>query len=160
MPVFHRLLESSFYRELENRLVGERGRVNLSGLVEVSRALVLTLLATRMRTGILLVVPDDTAMGRWHRDLTALAALTGRDPLRIIDFPAMDADPYDDIPPHPEVVRERVVALQRIVADDLDFLLAPARALLGRLPSREEWEQGCAGSGSAMTCRRTGSSCP
>ncbi len=141
MPVFQRLLDSSFYRDLETRLAGDRGRVELSGLVEVSRALVLTLLAARLRTGILLVVPDDAALGRWHRDLAAMAGLTGRDRLRIVDFPAMDADPYDDIPPHPEVVRERVVALQRIAADDLDFLLAPARALFGRLPSRQEWEQ-------------------
>ena len=141
MPAFRRLVESLFYVEVEDRLASGRGRVDLSGLVDGSRALVLTLLATRLRTGILLVVPDDAAMDRWHRDLAALAAMTGRDPLRIVDFPAMDADPYDDIAPHPEVVQERVVALKRIVADDLDFVLAPARALFGRLPSRQEWEQ-------------------
>ena len=141
MPAFRRLLESPFFIEVEDRLAGGGSRVELSGLVDGSRALMLTLLASRLRKAVLLVVPDDVAMGRWHRDLAALAGLTDRDPLRIVDFPAMDADPYDDIPPHPEVVRERVVALERIVAGDLDFVLAPARALFGRLPSRQEWEK-------------------
>jgi transcription-repair coupling factor (superfamily II helicase) len=50
----------------------------------------------------------------------------------------MDADPYDAIPPHPEVSKDRVVALGRLARREVDFLLAPARALMGWLPSPAE----------------------
>jgi transcription-repair coupling factor (superfamily II helicase) len=133
---FTRIQEAPFFRELVEKVAS--GQVHLSGLVEGSRALVLTLLAARLRKRILLVVRDDVAMSSWHRDLEAL---TDSDRSGILDFPAMDADPYDDISPHPEVVRERVIALNRICSGEVDIILAPARALTSILPSRAEWQK-------------------
>ncbi len=144
-PRYARVQEAPFYRDLVAQLTSQPTSsdssthpVHLSGLVEGSRALLLTLLARRLRKRILLVLRDDVAMGAWHRDLEALAL---GDPAGILDFPAMDADPYDDISPHPEVVRERVIALNRICAGEVDFLLAPARALASVLPSMAEWKE-------------------
>ena len=98
----------------------------------------LTLLAERTGRRILLVVPDDASLESWQRDLAAFGAVLGRNPRRVVVVPAMDADPYNDIPPHPEVARERVVALGRLARGEADMVLTPARALLARLPSPEE----------------------
>jgi transcription-repair coupling factor (superfamily II helicase) len=134
------LLEAPFFRDLAARMEVERPRdLRVDGLVEGSRALVLTLLGAQLGRGMLLVLPDDAALESYRRDLSAFAALSGRDPRRIVVFPAMDADPYDGIAAHPEVVRERVVALERLRFGKIDVLLVPVRALLGPLPSPHDW---------------------
>jgi len=134
------LLAAPFFSELEQRIAnGDRG-LCLTGLVEGSRALVVSLLAARVGKPLVLVLPDDAAVDSWQRDVAALAPLTGHDRRRVTLLPALDADPYADIPPHPEVVRERVVALGRLVRGEIDILLAPVRALLNPLPSAKEWK--------------------
>ncbi len=138
LSLFAPVLESPYFRELEHRLRMQGRGLALQGLVEGARALVLTLLAERTRRRILLVVSDDAALESWQRGLAAFASLAGRDPRRVVALPAMDADPYNAIPAHPEVVRERVVALRRLARGDADLLLCPARGLLARLPSPEE----------------------
>ncbi len=132
------LLEAPWFRELERRVRGGGGSVALEGLVGAAGALVLTLLAETTGRRLLVVVPDDTALESRQRDLAVFAELAGRDPRRVVVMPAMDADPYSAIPPHPEIVRERVVALRRLARGEADFLIAPARALLARLPSPVE----------------------
>jgi transcription-repair coupling factor (superfamily II helicase) len=132
------LLRAPFFSELERRIAaGERGTC-LSGLVAASRSLVLTMLAQRARRPLLVVLPDDTAVESYRRDLSAFAALSGRDAVRIVALPALDADPYAGIPPHPEVLRERVVGLAALRRGAVDVLLVPVRALLQPLPSPEE----------------------
>jgi hypothetical protein len=69
---------------------------------------------------VLLVVHDDAALSAWQRDLGAMAHLAGRDPRGIVAMPALVCDPYNDIPPHPEVERERVRALGRLARGDLE----------------------------------------
>ncbi len=137
--LFRPLLLSSAYRAVEDHLRAGGAPVAVSGLVRGARALALVLLGARLRRRLVVVVPDDAAMTALAGDLAATAALAGRDPRRIVEFPALDADPYDAIPPHPEVVRERVVAIGRIVAGEADVVLTPARALTGRLPSPATW---------------------
>jgi len=132
------LLRAPFFIELERRIAaGERGTC-LTGLVAASRALVLTMLARGVSRPLLLVLPDDTAVEAYRRDLSAFAALSGVAPTRIVALPALDADPYAGIPPHPEVVRERVVGLSAARRGAVDVLLVPVRALLQPLPSPEE----------------------
>jgi transcription-repair coupling factor (superfamily II helicase) len=133
------ILEAPFFERVERCLRGDERPLCLSGLVEGSRALVLSLLAGRTGRPLMLVVPDDAALDAYRRDLVAVAGLLGRRPERVVLLPALDADPYDGIPPHPEIVRERVVALGRLFRRDLDVLILPVRALLQWLPSPEEW---------------------
>jgi len=133
------VLRAPFFEDLEREIRNGGSGLCLSGLVEGSRALVLGLLAARGVGGLLVVVPNDTAVEAYDRDLSALTTLLGRDPNRIVVLPAMDADPYDGIAPHPEVVRERVLALDRLSRGDVDVLLVPARALLHPLPSPADW---------------------
>ncbi len=139
LDLWRPVLRAPFFTDLEARLErGERG-VCIAGLVDGARALVPVLLAARGDRPLMLVVPDDAALDTYRRDLAALAGLTGLDSERVVVLPALDADPYDGIAPHPEVVRERVVALGRLIRGDLSLLVTPARALLAWLPSRDEW---------------------
>jgi transcription-repair coupling factor (superfamily II helicase) len=139
---FKPLLESHAVRALVERLSDPAGEsVDATGLVDAGRGLVVSMLATLLRRRVLLVVPDDGAAQGWIRDLSAVAGLSGRDPRRVVLFPPLDADPYDAIAPHPEVVRERVVALGRVVRGDVDVLVAPVRALQDWLPSPAEWNE-------------------
>ncbi len=110
----------------------------LAGLGEPGRALHHFLLGQRTGPRIVLLVADDAALDGYQRDLSAMAALLGGDARRIVAVPAMDADPYAGIPPHAEVARQRVVALGRLARGEVDLLLVPVRALLGRVPSVEE----------------------
>jgi Transcription-repair coupling factor (superfamily II helicase) len=107
-------------------------------MVEGARALVLALLAARDRRAVVLFLPDDAALDSFRRDLEALLLLAGGGARRVSVFPALDADPYGDIPPHPEVCRRRVTALGRLARGERPVLLAPARVLLETLPSPEE----------------------
>ena len=133
------LLSAPFFETLVRRLQdGGRGTC-VSGLTGGARALVMTALARTGSRKILLVVPDDAALDDWRRDLAAAAALTGSDPARTAILPALDADPYDGLAPHPEVARDRVLVLQRLTHGEIDLLATPARSLLNPLPSPEEW---------------------
>jgi transcription-repair coupling factor (superfamily II helicase) len=132
------LLDAPAFAALGRGLVSGRPKLAAVGLVGPARAAVLTCLIARADRRVMLVVPDDAALTHWQRDLAAFATLTGRSPAGIATLPALDADPYDDIPPHPEVVRERVRALGRVARGDVEVLLVPARALLSWLPSPAE----------------------
>jgi transcription-repair coupling factor (superfamily II helicase) len=133
------LLEAQFYKELETEIRdGARG-LCLQGLIEGSRALVLMLLAARTGKPQLIVLPDDTAVEAYQRDLVALATISGIDPQRIRVLPALDADPYDSIAPHPEVIRERVTTISCLLRAEVDCLLLPVRALLNPVPAADEW---------------------
>ena len=132
------LVSAPAYSALKRALETESGRVASSGLTGPARAAVLTILLERTRRRALLVVPDEASLAAWQRDLAALANLLGRDPRGIVVFPTLVCDPYNGIPPHPEVERERVRALGRLARRDLDVLLVPASALLTWLPSPAE----------------------
>lgn len=136
--LFAPLVGDPAFRELERRLASRSPRVVVAGLVEGARAIVLALLRARVGRGLLLVVPDDAAAESWRRDLAAASALAGAPEVSFRVFPALDADPWDDIAPHPEVGRERVIALSRLGRGRVDLLLVPARALLDPLPAPEE----------------------
>src|SRR5512138_1915446 len=117
--LFAPLVGDPAFREIERGLVARSPRVALSGLVEGARAIVLALLQARTGRPLLLVVPDDAAAESWRRDLAAAAALAAGAPSALATFPAFDADPWDDIAPHPEVSRERVIALSRLARREI-----------------------------------------
>jgi transcription-repair coupling factor (superfamily II helicase) len=132
------LVGAPVYVAIEHALQIDKRRVAAIGLTGPARAAVMTLLLARTQKKVVLVVPDEAALGLWHRDLVALAGLFGRDPRGIVVFPALACDPYSDIPPHPEVERDRVRALGRLRRRDLDLLLVSAGALLSWLPPPAE----------------------
>ena len=139
LKLWEPLLKAPFFKELGGRLGNEDRPLCVTGLTAGGRALVLSLLASARGRRMVVVAPDDAAIEAYQRDLSALAALVGLDSARIVVLPALDADPYDDIPPHPEVARERVLAIERLRSGEVDLLLLPARALLQPLPAPDDW---------------------
>ncbi len=139
-PLWAPLVEDPQFRDVARALADGEGAWCVRGLVDAARAVVAQLWIACSGRGMLLVVPDDAALEAYERDLSAAAALVGRDPRRVATLPALDALPYDAIAPHPEVVRARVAALARLARGGLDALVVPARALLQPLPSRAEWD--------------------
>jgi transcription-repair coupling factor (superfamily II helicase) len=138
-PLWSPLARAPFFSNLERSIrEGARG-LRLTGLVEGARSLVLHMLAMRTERSVLLVLPDDNAVEAYRRDLSAFAGQLGRDPKRIITFPALEADPYYGIAPHAEVARERILALDALPRGKVDILLAPTRALLDLLPTPGAW---------------------
>jgi transcription-repair coupling factor (superfamily II helicase) len=136
------LAAAPVYTAIERALGIDGRRIASTGLTAPARAAVMTLLLARTQRKVLLVVPDDAALAMWHRDLVALANLLGRDPRGIVVFPTLVCDPYNGIPPHPEVERERVRALGRLRRRELDLLLVSASALVTWLPSPAELAAG------------------
>ncbi len=132
------LAASPAFAALERALARGGSGTDAAGLTGPARAAVLTLLVARTRRRLLLIVHDDASLAAWQRDLVAVAGLLGRDPRGIVVFPALAGDPYNEIPPHPEVERERVRALGRLRRGDLHLLLVPAAALVDSLPSPGE----------------------
>jgi transcription-repair coupling factor (superfamily II helicase) len=133
------LLGAPSFQELARRLAQGDAGLRLSGLVPGARALAISLLVARVGRPVLLVVPDDSSLDGFRRDLSALAGLTGGSATRIVMMPALDADPYAAISAHPEILRERVLAIDRLGRGEVDVLLVPVRALLQWLPSPDEW---------------------
>lgn len=136
--LFAPLLETPFFRTISERLRAGEAPVAVSGLIDPAKALLLTLLAEDSGGRFLVVVADDRDLERSERDFTAAAAAIGRDPRRVVALPALDADPWAGIPPHPELALRRVVALSKLARGAVDIALTPARALLSLLPSPEE----------------------
>jgi len=134
------LLETPQFAAVARSLAAGEGAWRIRGLVDAARAVVAQLLMAKSERGMLVVVPDDSALEAYERDLSAAATLVGRDPRRVATLPALDALPYDAIAPHPEVVRARVLALARLARGRIDALVVPARALLQPLPPRDEWD--------------------
>ncbi|MDH3627195.1 MAG: transcription-repair coupling factor, partial [Acidobacteriota bacterium] len=141
MNLWQPLAEAPFFEELARRVNSRNKHAVVSGLVESSRALLLLLLARRSGRPLLLVTADDTSLESYQGDLATFAELLNLPPQRIATLPALDADPYDGIPPHPEVVRERVLALGRLHRRELDVLLTPVRSLLQPIAPPSCWKQ-------------------
>lgn len=141
MNLWQPLVEAPFFEELSRRLQSADKHAVVTGLVESSRALMLLLLARRQGKPLLLVTADDAKLECHRGDFATFAELLGLSPLRIATLPALDADPYDGIAPHPEVVRERVLALGRLQRRELDVLLTPVRALLQPIAPPACWKE-------------------
>ena len=136
--LFSPLTDVPAFAAIERSLSGGGPALAVSGLVSTSRGAVVALIRRTTGLDLAVVVPDDNALVQWQRDLAAFGALIGLDPRTITLLPALDADPYDDIPPHPEVARERIRALGRLSRREVGILLVPARALVAWLPSTAE----------------------
>ena len=129
--------DPDFKRLVESVLTGKS--VSVGGLVESSKALVLHLLRSLSGRKILLIVPDESRLDEYARDLKAFARLAGGDgaAARIHRFPVLGADPYQGIPPHLSTAMERVTSLAAAASGEWDVLVAPARALTTPLPGPE-----------------------
>ncbi len=110
-------------------------RWGLSGLRGSSRAYFLSLWMERIGGPVLVITPhlrdaeylcEDFQFFQGNRNETAFL------------FPPWETLPYDKIPPHPEIIRERVNALFRLMGSDHTVIFSSVKALMQKVLSMSD----------------------
>jgi transcription-repair coupling factor (superfamily II helicase) len=120
----------SFKSWFESGFFKESKRIGLTGLKGSSRAYLLSLWREKVKGPFLVVVPHlrDTEFlledfRFFQREGDGLACL----------FPQWETLPYDEIPPHPEIVRERVNCLFSLMKNENTVVFSSVKALMQRV---------------------------
>jgi transcription-repair coupling factor (superfamily II helicase) len=116
------------------RSFGSR-RLDVTGLPLEARALLIAAIQERTGKKMAIVVPGDAPLA----DLETSLRLFHRDPGCVAVFPNPSLSPYQEVEPTLAVLRDEIRALARLVRGSADILLVPARSLLRRLPSPEDF---------------------
>ncbi len=112
-------------------LAGPSGRVALGGLGPSAAALLLAPLLDRAPEGkILLLVPGEKEAEQLRHDLAFATDILRDRPTRVLRFPSLEADPYQELEPHLGVACERVQALRALREPGEAIVVAPVRALI------------------------------
>jgi transcription-repair coupling factor (superfamily II helicase) len=110
------------------------GEVRLAGLTDSAKSLVIPLIAQEIgRPAIVVVESNQRAEAmidplRWF-----YCAVTGRPGRRVAHLPAHEVLPYENRSPHAEISEARAVALWRLATGEIDVLVAPVHAAVGRM---------------------------
>ena len=89
--------------------------------------------AARAHAGPLLFVARDTQTA--HQVESDLLTLLGAEAdLPVVPFPDWETLPYDRFSPHPDIVSQRLAALQRMPGLERGIVVVPVQTLLQRLP--------------------------
>ena len=89
--------------------------------------------AARAHPGPLLFVARDNHSA--HQIESDLQTLLGNDAsLPVVPFPDWETLPYDRFSPHPEIISQRLAALQRLPQLERGIVVVPVQTLLQRLP--------------------------
>jgi transcription-repair coupling factor (superfamily II helicase) len=134
-PALRRTLElvghEPSLRDPLERFPEETGRLTLDGLSPSAAAILLPHLLDRVPSAkMLLLVPGEREAEQFRADLELAArALRGPD-TRVLAFPSLEADPYQEMEPHLEVSCDRVQALRALREPGEAIVVAPIRALV------------------------------
>ena len=125
-----------------DRLRRRGGEINLAGLTDPAKALLVPLAFVELgRPTIFVVDSNERAESlveplRWF-----YRAVTGKPGKRVLTLPAHDVLPYENRSPHAEISEDRAVALWRFTSGEVDILVVPVQAALGRMRDREFYRQ-------------------
>jgi len=117
-----------------DRLRREGGKVDLSGLTDSAKALLVPIVFSKLgRPAIVVVESNQRAEAlldpmRWFYE-----AVTGKPGRRVAWFPAHEVLPYEGRSPHAEISEARAVTLWRLATGEADIVIAPAQAVLWRM---------------------------
>jgi transcription-repair coupling factor (superfamily II helicase) len=105
------------------------GRLSVTGLSPAAKALILVLLRRAVERPFVLVVADNRAAEELLPVLRAFCELTGAaDPDSVVNLPARDVLPFQNLSPHPEIQEERATALWKIATGRAAIVLCPVTA--------------------------------
>jgi transcription-repair coupling factor (superfamily II helicase) len=126
---------SSFLSLLLHEAGKQRKRIGLTGLKGSSRAYLLSLLRERLSGPLLVVAPRPSDAESLVEDLQFFE----KEPEPVIRlFPEWGTLPYDEIPPHPEIVRRRVKCLFSSMMGEEVMIVSSVKALMQKvLPPAE-----------------------
>jgi transcription-repair coupling factor (superfamily II helicase) len=109
------------------------GQLNIAGLTDSAKSLVLSVLVQEIKRPIILVVPDNHLGARFQLELLNLS----RYPVHI--FPASEVSPYEQVLSSPDNIASQLEVLEQFVQnpDQACFVIVPASALLQRVLAKE-----------------------
>jgi transcription-repair coupling factor (superfamily II helicase) len=103
----------------------------VAGLTPPAAALLLAGLPARAPSGkILLLVPGEKEAEQFRSDLSFAAAVLRGPACRVLQFPPLEADPYQGMSPHLGVACERIEALRALRLPGETILVVPTRSLI------------------------------
>src|SRR5437660_8909138 len=113
------------------------GRIRVSGLTPIAKALLLVLLQKVTERPLIVVVSDNHVLEEFVPVLQAFSELLGTEPESVVALPTRDVLPFQNLSPHPEIQEERAVALWKIATGAASFVVSPVAATALRLRSAE-----------------------
>ena len=120
LPVFSRVA---------SHLKEGTGRIRVSGLAPTAKALLLVLLRKAAARPLIVIVPDNRAAEDLIPVLRAFCELTGAaDPESVVNLPARDVLPFQNLSPHPEIQEERAATLWKIATGASSVVVSPVAA--------------------------------
>ena len=139
------VLENAGLGEIRSGLAAppgdRRGGRRVSGLMGPARTLVEAVLAAPQRGPVLLVVSHERRVAEVSSDVAAFFASMGVDK-EILQFPALEVDPYRGLAPHFDITAARARALAALLQKTPALFIAPAAALLFRTASPQIFAEG------------------
>src|SRR5438552_893812 len=125
------------------------GRISVSGLNPTATLLHLALLHGALRKPLTVLVANNRAADEMLPVLRALCELTGMaDPASVVQLPAYDVLPFENLSPHPDIQEIRASALWKMSTGAASIVIVPIAAAAMRLRYAEHY------SGLAVTVRR------
>src|SRR5438270_3127034 len=125
------------------------GRISVSGLNPTATLLHLPLLHGALRKPLTVLVANNRAADEMLPVLRALCELTGMaDPASVVQLPAYDVLPFENLSPHPDIQEIRASALWKMSTGAASMVIVPIAAAAMRLRYAEHY------SGLAITVRR------
>src|SRR5690606_10197756 len=82
---------------------------------------------------VLAIARDNQSAHQLESDLRTLLG-DGDDAMPVVPFPDWETLPYDQFSPHPEIVSQRLAALNRLPGLKRGVVIVPVQTLLQRLP--------------------------
>ena len=116
--------------------VRTREDVRLEGLSGSHLAAVLSEVQIAASRSLAVVVPADLDL---ELVLLDLRLFHERRAGTVVAFPPLEVNPYGAVPPHDDIVRERLQTLDRCSRGRVDILLAPVRCWMERIQSPERF---------------------
>jgi transcription-repair coupling factor (superfamily II helicase) len=127
--IFAEVEQLPAFRRATSHLRESTGRIRVSGLSSTAKALITVLLQQRAERPFILVVADNRAAEDLLPVLSAFAELSGAaDPDSIVNLPARDVFPFQNLSPHPEIQEERATALWKIATGRASIVISPVSA--------------------------------
>ena len=130
--------KSPAFQRTASHLKSRAGRRRVSGLTNSAKALHIPLLAAAAAAPLIIVVESNRVAEEMLPILQSMAELTGGvNPKAILNLPAHDVLPFENLSPHPEIQEERATVLWKIATGAASIVIAPLEAASMRLNSAE-----------------------
>ncbi|MBZ0185688.1 MAG: hypothetical protein K8F91_05495, partial [Candidatus Obscuribacterales bacterium] len=129
----HSFLNSPNYARLLARTArGAKAELNMAGLTDSAKSLVLTCLQHEIKRPLFLIVQDNHTAAHYHQELNYLSRY------KVLLYPASEVSPYEQVLSSPDNVASQMEVLQRLLAQPEEpyVVVVAARSLMQRvLPS-------------------------